>query len=360
MSFIILNGRKSTTVKGLLIQSLPPISKPLMRTSVEEIDGRDGDVITKLGYSAYDKQMSIGLFGDFDIDEVIEYFNSEGSVIFSNELDKYYYYKIIAQIDYEKLLRFRTATVTFHVQPFKYSAVDNTFSFYKNQLRCKVFSASQSGISLNSQDGVVTLSGTAASSVEFYVPINKMELSAGSYTLLATSDGTGESSVKIRVINAVPSNADSFGGQALTLENDGSAEMTASLTAQKTYNYVWIRISSGATVNFSVYIEMLANDVHSFEIFNRGNVVSRPKFTIYGSGNINLSINGAERFVIALGMEKYITIDGAGMNAYKGDVLKNRLVTGDYNNLTLNTGRNAISWTGNITQIEVEDVSRWI
>ena len=85
MDYVILNDVKSTTIKGLLIQSLPPISKPLMRTSVEEIDGRDGDVVTQLGYSAYDKPMSIGLFGDYDVDEVIQYFNSQGTVIFSNE-----------------------------------------------------------------------------------------------------------------------------------------------------------------------------------------------------------------------------------------------------------------------------------
>lgn len=82
MNYVILNGKKSTLIKGLLIQSLPPISKPLIRSSVEEIDGRDGDIVTTLGYSAYDKPMSIGLFGDFDINEVIQYFDSKGTVIF--------------------------------------------------------------------------------------------------------------------------------------------------------------------------------------------------------------------------------------------------------------------------------------
>ena len=120
MNYVVLNGINSTTINGLLIQSLPPISKPLMRTQRDEIDGRDGDVVTKLGYSAYDKQISIGLYGDFDIDEIIAYFDSEGVVTFSNEPDKYYYYKILDQIDYERLIRFRTATVTMHCQPFKY------------------------------------------------------------------------------------------------------------------------------------------------------------------------------------------------------------------------------------------------
>lgn len=117
---ITLNGTASSTITGLLIQSLPPISKPMMRTTIEEIDGRDGDIVTELGFSAYDKEITIGLYGTFDINQVIAYFNSEGTVIFSNEPDKLYNYKIINQIDFERLVRYRTATVTMHCQPFKY------------------------------------------------------------------------------------------------------------------------------------------------------------------------------------------------------------------------------------------------
>lgn len=128
MNYIILNGKKSTMVKGLMIQSLPPITKPLMRSRIEEIDGRDGDIVTKLGYSAYDKEMSIGLFGDYDISEVIDFFNSEGEVIFSNELERKYQYKILNQIDFEKLGIFREARVSFHVQPFKYPSFDDSLT----------------------------------------------------------------------------------------------------------------------------------------------------------------------------------------------------------------------------------------
>ena len=88
--YIVLNGKTSTTVTGLLISELPTISKPKQRTEVKNIDGRDGDIVTPLGFSAYDKTLKIGLRGQYNVDDVISYFNSSGKVIFSNEPDKYY------------------------------------------------------------------------------------------------------------------------------------------------------------------------------------------------------------------------------------------------------------------------------
>lgn len=233
ISYIELNGEKSTNVKGLIIQSLPPITKPKMRYSSDDIDGRDGDIITKLGYAAYDKEVSIGLHGDFDIDDAIAFFDSEGEVVFSNEPDKYYRYQILDQIDFERLLRFRTAKVKMHVQPFKYDAVDRTFE--------------------------------------------------------AVNNG-GMSSITLR---------------------------------------------------------------------NRGNVVSRPTVTVYGSGNVELAVNAVTVLSFTID-DGYITIDADEMNAYHGDALMNRRVTGDYADLALKAGENVISWKGNVTEIKVEDFSRWV
>jgi predicted phage tail component-like protein len=130
-NYIILNGNNSNEITGLLIQSLPPISQPKIRTNIEEIDGRDGDIITKLGYSAYNKEISIGLYGSYNVDDVIAYFtnNQSGNITFSNEPNKYYNYEILDQIDFEKLIRFKTATITLHIQPFKYSTTDTPETF---------------------------------------------------------------------------------------------------------------------------------------------------------------------------------------------------------------------------------------
>lgn len=235
-NYIILNGISSETITGLLIQTLPPISKPKQRVNIEEIDGRDGDIVTYLGYGSYDKEFKIGLYGNYDVDEVIKYFNSSGTVTFSNEEDKYYNYQILDQIDFERLLRFKEATVRMHIQPFKYSNVEAKKSF----------------------------------------------------TI------TNQTSINIR---------------------------------------------------------------------NNGNFISKPVLTITGTGTINLSLNNEQLFVIDLGeTSTSIVLDINNMNAYNPttNAYMNRAVTGNYNNFVLNIGTNTISWSGTITQISVENYSRWI
>lgn len=358
MNYVILNGVKSTLIKGLMIQELPPVSKPLIRTKREEIDGRDGDIVTKLGYSAYDKEMSIGLFGDFDIDEVIGFFDSEGSVIFSNEPDKYYLYEIYEQIDFERLIKFRTATVKFHVQPFKFSAVDDAFVESKNKFRIKPYEVSKNGLTIKVENGVISVSGTAIVNTEIYLPLNNMHLRASDYTLQADCDGSGENNVIVRLIGNNPTDADSFGHVAISLSE--SVELNASLSNEKTFNYLWMSFSYGRTVDFDLYMQLFDNNFSSFKVLNRGNTDSRPTLTIYGTGTVKLSINSKEVFTLNLEGAGYITLNGLEMNAYKGDALMNRSVSGDFNDLVLRSGMNVISWTGNVTQILVEKGSRWI
>ncbi len=119
-NYIIWKGQDSRNLKGLLISELPHIVRPAMRVQVVEIEGRDGDVSDDIGYAAYDKLVKIGLYDNYDVDRISHFFSGTGRVTFSNESDKYYEAEITEQIDFERLVRFRTAVVKFHTQPFKY------------------------------------------------------------------------------------------------------------------------------------------------------------------------------------------------------------------------------------------------
>lgn len=121
MNYIIWNNKDSRDVNGLLVCELPPITKPQMRVKETVIDGVDGSIIEELGYESYDKTIAVALKIGADVDEILEYFNGSGNVVFSNEPNKYYIARIIRGIDCQRLLRYRTATVTFRVQPFKYN-----------------------------------------------------------------------------------------------------------------------------------------------------------------------------------------------------------------------------------------------
>lgn len=128
MNYFNFKNIDSRNISGLIVQELPPITKPPMRVSLIEIDGRDGDLIEELGYQAYDKVINIGLTRSYDINEIISWLNGDGELILSNENDKYYKAKIIEQIDFERLARFKTANIKFHVQPYKYKTNENYVS----------------------------------------------------------------------------------------------------------------------------------------------------------------------------------------------------------------------------------------
>lgn len=355
VSYCILNGIKSTSVSGLLIQSLPAISKPLIRTEIDEIDGRDGDIVTPLGYSAYNKEMTIGLYGNYDIDDVIQYFDSKGTVTFSNEPDKYYNYEIIEQIDFERLIRFRTATVTFHVQPFKYSAVGDKLVFVNEQLSIPDYNESKNGITLIAHDGEITVGGTASVTTEFYIPVTA-SLSSGNYTLKATATGTHASACSIRLIKSAPTNEDSLGGSFLVPIDSATSYLSGQVAQSSEYHYLWISVASGNAVSLTLHVSVMAGQL---KVFNAGNTKAKPTMTIYGDGTVNLSLNGNQIFVIEI-TNGYITIDVAQMQAYQGETFLNRYVTGDYDNLLFNTGSNVLAWTGNVSQIVLERYSRWI
>lgn len=177
MNYIIFKGVNSTDIDGLIICELPPITKPDMRVKENTVNGKDGATYDKLGYSTYNKPVQIGLRGNFDIDKVIDYFNGEGEIVFSNEPDKVYMAHIFGKIDYTRLLRFRQASIPFIVQPYKYKRFETatTIGTMPAEVINEGFVESRPVMTLRGS-GVVSISLNGAYVFEYTFPDGETEV----------------------------------------------------------------------------------------------------------------------------------------------------------------------------------------
>jgi phage-related protein len=91
-------------------------------------------------------------------------------------------------------------------------------------------------------------------------------------------------------------------------------------------------------------------------LINQGNIDCLPLMTIYGSGTVNVYVNEVKACTVTI--NQYITLDGEKQEAYKGDIIQNRYMTGDFPRLR--PGENVISFTGNVTEVRTLVRSRWL
>lgn len=348
MNYIVINGKDSRDVQGLMIQSLPPITKPLIRTEVEEVDGVDGDIVTKLGYSAYDKEILIGLHGDFNIDDVISFFDTEGEITFSNEPDKLYRFMMIEQIDFERLGIFRQATVTVHVQPFKYDSVKHATEFFSELLKIPDAVIESDDIVLTANNNVVTITGSSTDGQQLYLPVD-INLTAGTYKFASESDDTIEMCV-------------CYDTPAVNMAGffESGTEQTVTVEEPEHFNYIWFILEENEEMDATISFSLENTGANSVEFRNRGNIFAKPTIVVYGNGNITLSMNDGDPLQMSMGNIGYITINVEKMNAYRDSQLMNRHVSGDYNLLYAKVGTNTLSWTGEVSHVEIYNYSRWI
>lgn len=92
-------------------------------------------------------------------------------------------------------------------------------------------------------------------------------------------------------------------------------------------------------------------------IRNGGTVYSEPIITVYGSGDITLNINGVD-FPL-YGVSESITIDSEMMEVFKGTANQNSKYGGE-TFPRFEVGENAISWTGNVSRVEIQPKWRWL
>lgn len=398
MNFIILNGKKSTEVAGLMIQALPPVVKPPMRVQLDEVDGRDGDIITPLGFSGYDRTVKIGLRGVYDEDDIVEYFNSSGKVIFSNEPDKVYDYTIVESFSLDRLRKFREADVVFHVQPYKHSAVpernipaEAAPSNVATPAEPFAMNRTASWYSWNYSDGEFTVSCENGARREWYsdthhygrpFPYNNwydMETSAlimpGTYDIYLTIESGEIVDGGINVGIGSPSTGSIAADQTITSVTPGETiHLTITVTTVIVATYVYLGFVYGTTEDENHYWWCIINNLKfsdlrivagvgggaGINVINRGNVDSAPIYTLEGVRSCSLKVNDNDPVVISADEATDLVIDSENMKAYSGSTLKNRLCTGNYENLHLKPGVNTVSMTGTFTGFIVSDYSRWI
>jgi predicted phage tail component-like protein len=155
---------------------------------------------------------------------------------------------------------------------------------------------------------------------------------------------------------------------------DGSGDLIVSTEPDKVYR---AKISNAISVSDVIYLYnsfLVQFKVFPFKysvnnlgdnfsmiapcsVYNKGSVYSQPTLTVYGTGNITLTINGTNYGL--LGVEESIAIDSEMMEVYKGTAnANNKFSAMDFPRFEV--GMNTISWSGNVTKVEIEPKWRWL
>ena len=158
---------------------------------------------------------------------------------------------------------------------------------------------------------------------------------------------------------------------------DGSGDLTVSTEPDKIYK---AKISNAIPISDVVYL--YPSFLVQFKVFpfkysrnavishaddltvtatttirNSGTVYSQPTITVYGSGNITLTINGTNYGLNSV--DSYITIDSEMMEVYKDSTnANNKYSAMDFPRFEV--GQNSISWTGSVTKVEIIPKWRWL
>lgn len=137
--FFIFNKINSKE-KGILVNNLPPISKPERKYEEIEIPGRNGKLyIDNNCYNTFLYTITCTLMPGSNIREISRWLNGNGKLIISTELDKEYDAIIKDQIDYEQVYRVcNSFEVNFEIQPIAISTFEKIINIIKNNTKLTI------------------------------------------------------------------------------------------------------------------------------------------------------------------------------------------------------------------------------
>lgn len=123
--YIILNNESSLD-NNIVVVELPSISIPKERIEEVSVLGLDGNLTISDGtYEPTTKKCKVYYEGN-TYDSLVEFLKNNGTVVFSNFPDRFYYYKIISEIPLKEIIanEWYEFEINFKCQPFGY-AIDN-------------------------------------------------------------------------------------------------------------------------------------------------------------------------------------------------------------------------------------------
>ena len=124
-------------------------------------------------------------------------------------------------------------------------------------------------------------------------------------------------------------------------------------TTSRTVRHFTVTFSCTGLKYMSSGLDLLELATTGIKINNSGDYESKPLLKIFGSGNITISI-GSNSFTVN-NVNNYVVIDSELKECYKDSTNMGKNMTGDYPILLV--GENTISWTGNVTKVEL--TPRW-
>ncbi|MBN6206306.1 phage tail family protein [Ralstonia pickettii] len=139
-------------------------------------------------------------------------------------------------------------------------------------------------------------------------------------------------------------------------DDPGISRIIKHITLESTINDIisYGRLSMDITFDPFEYID--TNPITMTEagnLINPGTYFANPKITVYGTGNLSITVNGQR--TILNSVDGHITLDCELQEAHKnGSSLNNRMV-GKFPRLEV--GTNTISWTGTVNRVVIEP--RW-
>ena len=194
--------------------------------------------------------------------------------------------------------------------------------------------------------------------------INKI-IVPGRDGFLTVDEGTYQSTVKTCECSLDDGNIDDVCSWLC-----GFSEVTFSNEPDKKYKAIIInKIPFAKIVDiFHTFVIQFECQPHKYDVDNNPIVltaagvilnpgaVSKPIIKIYGTGNIDLTINSEVIHITSV--VDYVTIDSELMDCYKDTVLKNNNMNGEFPVLV--NGSNFISWTGTVVKLEIVPNRRWL